>query len=289
VNRPDTESDRGKTAPWLRRGLLFVGAGSLGFAAIAYFRGLHHFHVLFLQAWLWQALAWLPWAAVFAGHRWTLDWCLRESDRIRLALRVALSSSAFGVLATVWMRLVSERLSPFLGAEETNLGVFRFFFIFWFLMQGLAYALVAAWRMVGALPLPAAALRREAEEGPGHAGAERAGSPGGWRNGKLVVGHGKDAELLDVSRIVWIESQDYYTVVHLESGASRWLRRSLADLTAELTSSDFVRVHRSSLINLRFLRKVERPGGVVLQDGTLRPVSRSGLKALDAALVERPS
>jgi hypothetical protein len=289
VKRPDREPEGAKTASWLRRGLVFVGAASLGFAGIAYFRGLHHFHAPFLQAWLWQALAWLPWVAVFAGHRWTLDWCLREDDRVRLALRLALSSAAFAVLATVWMRLVSERVSPFLGAEETNMGVFRFFFIFWFLVQGLAYALVAAWAMLRAQPLPAAALRRDAEDGRAPAGEGRADSPAGWRDGKLVVGHGKAAELLDVSRIVWIESQDYYAVVHLDGGASRWLRRSLADLTAELTPSDFVRVHRSSLINLRFLEKVKRPGAVVLRDGTLRPVSRAGLKALDAALVAKPS
>jgi hypothetical protein len=67
LKRPDREPEGAKTASRLRRGLIFCGACSLGFAGIAYLRGLHHFHLPFLQAWLWQTLAWLPWLGDQSG------------------------------------------------------------------------------------------------------------------------------------------------------------------------------------------------------------------------------
>jgi hypothetical protein len=171
-----------ETAAWLRRGLALTAACGTAFAGIAYLRSLHHFRAPFLHFWAWQAAAWLPWTVLLAAHRRTLDWCLRETDRTLLAVRLVLGGVATGLLATVWLRVVSEQISPFLGARDTNMGVFRFFFILWFLVQALLYALVVAWRMLGALPLPAAAARRDAEEAAPPAGcwSARAREPRCW-------------------------------------------------------------------------------------------------------------
>ncbi|MEM6453962.1 MAG: LytTR family DNA-binding domain-containing protein [Acidobacteriota bacterium] len=94
--------------------------------------------------------------------------------------------------------------------------------------------------------------------------------------------------LVQVDEIAWIEADDYCVRVHLVDGASHTLRRSLKWFGEQLDPAQFVRVHRSALVNLAHLREIRHPVGddsvAVLASGAEVPLSRSGREALDAVL-----
>jgi two-component system LytT family response regulator len=95
-----------------------------------------------------------------------------------------------------------------------------------------------------------------------------------WRR-HLLVRLGMRTTSVPVDSIVWIEADDYYARLHV--GAKTHLyRRSLTQLEQELDPRLFVRVHRSALVNLAFVRELVRRRGalhVVLEGGNELEVS----------------
>jgi two-component system LytT family response regulator len=100
---------------------------------------------------------------------------------------------------------------------------------------------------------------------------------------RLLVKDGEKEILLSVERIEWIEAADYYCCLHV-SGRRYMLRESIADLTNKLDPRQFVRVHRSSIVNLDQIREIHRDGRtegtVVLTDGQKLRMSRAGRQKL---------
>lgn len=72
-----------------------------------------------------------------------------------------------------------------------------------------------------------------------------------------------------------------YTTIHASKDYSA--KRSLNDLEGELDES-FYRIHRSFIVNLRFVRRVTRTD-VILKDGTALPLSRKHYEGLNQALI----
>lgn len=106
---------------------------------------------------------------------------------------------------------------------------------------------------------------------------------------RLVVREGASVEVLPVERLDYAEAQDDY--VALWSGGRSFLKQqTLASLEAGLPPGRFVRIHRSYLLRLDRLAKIEPTGKdtreAVLRDGTRLPVSRSGYQRLRGALGE---
>jgi two-component system LytT family response regulator len=60
-----------------------------------------------------------------------------------------------------------------------------------------------------------------------------------------------------VAEIVSIVSDGDYSVVRLASGRTHRARKSLRDWTARLPENAFARVHRSTIVNLEFVERVE--------------------------------
>jgi two-component system LytT family response regulator len=100
---------------------------------------------------------------------------------------------------------------------------------------------------------------------------------------RLLVKDGEKEILLSVERIEWIEAADYYCCLHV-SGRRYMLRESIADLTNKLDPRQFVRVHRSSIVNLDQIREIHRDGRtegtVLLTDGQKLRMSRAGRQKL---------
>ena len=72
-----------------------------------------------------------------------------------------------------------------------------------------------------------------------------------------------------------------YTTVH---GAEDYsVKRSLNDLERELDGG-FYRIHRSFIVNLRFVKRITRTE-VILKDGTALPLSRKHYEGLNQALI----
>ncbi len=93
----------------------------------------------------------------------------------------------------------------------------------------------------------------------------------------FLVKEGTRTIRLTTDTIDWIGSEDSYTVLHGVEG--KWLySESLSKLEKQLNPEDFVRIHRSSIVNIRQVQKVtsRRTGDydVQLADGTLMRLSR---------------
>ncbi|MCG8456135.1 MAG: LytTR family DNA-binding domain-containing protein, partial [Holophagales bacterium] len=93
--------------------------------------------------------------------------------------------------------------------------------------------------------------------------------------------------MVQVEQIEWIEADDYCVRVHA-AGACHVLRRSLKWFGERLDPDQFVRVHRSALINLAHLREIRHRGAddqtAILSSGAEVPLSRAGREAIREAL-----
>ncbi len=104
---------------------------------------------------------------------------------------------------------------------------------------------------------------------------------------KIALPHGQALEIVPVEEIDWIAAAGVYVEVHV--GKRRYLLRdSLTGLESRLDPDRFVRVHRSSLVNLDRVRTLhpEAHGDsiLVLQDGTQLRLSRRYRQRLESAL-----
>lgn len=104
---------------------------------------------------------------------------------------------------------------------------------------------------------------------------------------RLVIRSGARSIFLDPARIEWVEAADYCVRVHHGGETYLW-RQSMAGVEKKLPTQAFVRVHRSALVNVAFIREIRgRAHGdaqVVLADGTLVNLSRGRRQALEVAL-----
>ena len=98
---------------------------------------------------------------------------------------------------------------------------------------------------------------------------------------RIQVKQGKVIRFLETSEICFFKATDKYVAVHTET-ESFLIDESLNLLERRLAANDFVRIHRSALVNWRFLGEVVRETGGAYrvrmkdQKGTRLAVSRSG-------------
>jgi two-component system LytT family response regulator len=100
---------------------------------------------------------------------------------------------------------------------------------------------------------------------------------------RFLVKDGEKEILLASEKIDWIEAADYYSRLHVGS-RTYMLRESITDLSGKLNPHRFVRIHRSSIVNLDRIREIYRDGqgegSVVLTTGPTLKMSRSGRQKL---------
>jgi two-component system LytT family response regulator len=104
---------------------------------------------------------------------------------------------------------------------------------------------------------------------------------------RVLVRQGARVHVISATELDYAEAQDDY--VGLRSGGKLHLKQqTLGDLEATLDPARFVRIHRSYLLNLDRLARLESEGKdqrvAVLRDGTRLPVSRSGYARLKQLL-----
>ena len=100
---------------------------------------------------------------------------------------------------------------------------------------------------------------------------------------RILIREGSDVHVIPVGDVDYIESDDDRVIVH--SGGRRYRKMErLAVLEERLDSSRFVRVHRSFLLNVVRLNKIELYAKdsriAILSSGAKLPVSRSGYTRL---------
>jgi len=94
-----------------------------------------------------------------------------------------------------------------------------------------------------------------------------------------VVRDGAQVHVIPAELVDYVEAQDDYVALHA-AGRSHLKHQTLAELAEVLDPERFVRIHRSYLVNVDRIARVELLAKdqrvVILRDGRQLPVSRSG-------------
>lgn len=108
-------------------------------------------------------------------------------------------------------------------------------------------------------------------------------SPRAKMSERLAVKARGELVFLKAADVDWIESVGYYACLHV-GGNTHVLRRSLLDLERELDGEKFMRIHRSIMVNLERVHKLELQDGgdyeVILRSGDRLRLSRRFRKSL---------
>jgi len=104
---------------------------------------------------------------------------------------------------------------------------------------------------------------------------------------RVAIRDGANVHVIPVSKIDYVEAQDDYVCFRAE-GKGLLKQQTLGDVESALDPAQFVRVHRSYILNIDRLSKLELYAkdshAAILRDGTRLPVSRSGYAKLNAVL-----
>ena len=107
---------------------------------------------------------------------------------------------------------------------------------------------------------------------------------------RLVVKDGTKVTLIPVAKLDYAEAQDDYVAL-ASRGKKHLKQQTIAGLQAGLNPDSYVRIHRSYIVNLERVVRIEPYGKdsrlAILTDGTRLPVSRAGYARLKALLDER--
>ena len=95
---------------------------------------------------------------------------------------------------------------------------------------------------------------------------------------RLIVKESGRIHFIELGDIIWIEAYDYYVKIHVH-GRIHLLRKSMKKLEDILPKDHFVRVHKSSIVNFQYIKKINLIGNgeyeIQLVTADLVKVSRS--------------
>jgi two-component system, LytTR family, response regulator len=143
-------------------------------------------------------------------------------------------------------------------------------------------------------PFDATRLQRALERARERVGTRRlpreaaaAARPPGERPQRIVVKDGSRVHVIPIAKLDYVEAQDDYVALHGE-GKSYLKQQPIGEIETLLDPAGFVRIHRSAIVNLERVARIEPYGKesrvAILQDGTRLPVSRSGYARLLEAM-----
>jgi len=128
---------------------------------------------------------------------------------------------------------------------------------------------------------------QEGKAAPPARALSRAARPPGQPLQRVIVRDGTEVHVIPVTRIDWIEAQDDYVALHVQ-GRTHLKNEPLAEIEQALDPARFVRIHRSYLINVDRLTRLELAAKdarvAVLATGETLPVSRTGYARLKELL-----
>lgn len=104
---------------------------------------------------------------------------------------------------------------------------------------------------------------------------------------RILVRDGSDVHVIPVDSVLYMESADDYVAIHTADTTHIKLDR-LNKLEQRLSPRQFCRIHRSYLLNINYLAKIEQETKdsriAILTNGKELPISRSGYSLLKALL-----
>jgi two-component system LytT family response regulator len=104
---------------------------------------------------------------------------------------------------------------------------------------------------------------------------------------RVVVRKGNAINLIPVEQIKYVEAQDDYVMIYHSEGKAL-KQQTMKFYEDNLPKADFVRIHRSYIVRIEGISKIEPYGKdnhiAILKSGDKLPVSRSGFKHLKEEL-----
>jgi two-component system LytT family response regulator len=104
---------------------------------------------------------------------------------------------------------------------------------------------------------------------------------------RVLIKEGSKVHVIPVDRIDYIEAQDDYISIKTE-GKSCLKQQRMAEMEKALDQTKFVRVHRSYILNIERIARIELYAKdsrmAILKDGTKLLISRSGYDKLKTML-----
>jgi two-component system LytT family response regulator len=138
-------------------------------------------------------------------------------------------------------------------------------------------------------PFSAERFARALERARGRTGKRPAPAP--RQVDRIVVRDGAKIHVIPLDKLDYVEAQDDYVALHAE-GKSYLKQQPIGELEMALDAARFVRIHRSAIVNLERVARIEPYAKdsrvAVLADGTRLPVSRSGYARLLEAMGDSP-
>jgi two-component system, LytTR family, response regulator len=118
---------------------------------------------------------------------------------------------------------------------------------------------------------------------PAPSSVAAAARPPGTPLQRILVKDGAQVHVIPCDRVEMIEAQDDYVAIHT-AGKTYLKTQSLSELFSALDGERFVRVHRSWVVNVECIARIEGAGKdariAILKNGREVPVSRSGYARL---------
>ncbi len=104
---------------------------------------------------------------------------------------------------------------------------------------------------------------------------------------RVVIKDGSKIRIIPIKEVVRLEADDDYVKIYTEQG-NFMKKKTLTHFENTLSENSFVRVHRSHLINISHITRIdpyEKNNHIaLLKDGSKIPVSRNGFQVLKSVL-----
>ncbi len=103
----------------------------------------------------------------------------------------------------------------------------------------------------------------------------------------LVLSFQDSFQLIDLSELMYCESDKGYTTFYLQDGKNFIASKSLKEFEEQLELHGFIRPHQSFMVNLKFIDKYDKSGLIYLKNNTKIPVSTRKKDTFLAQLLNR--
>lgn len=85
---------------------------------------------------------------------------------------------------------------------------------------------------------------------------------------KILVTEQDHVHLLSLNEIKFCQSDDCYTIIHVNNGSKYMVTKSLVKFSKELNSQQFIRVNQSYLVNINFIKSINKKKKHITIDNT---------------------
>lgn len=212
--------------------------------------------VALYSVFLWQLGIWIPWIIGFK----VLERIIKKINKTKFGVFLLLGSSIIWVgLHLGWFFFLSSTYSPYLGLPGSRFGVYRYFFIFWTLIDvGLIWFVIDKLKGVENEELPPPLL--------------------------FELTRGSNKYFCEPTQIQLLVAENYYTKLYTTEGVFV-MRKPLKSFQDVLPPDMFKRIHRSTIINVNYVSELAKGDykslEVIMKDGTRRKVSRNFVKEIN--------